>query len=328
MKAYGGRKMGEAEAELAKYMEYDPSKPPSTGAIDTGEGGTEQPGQPTTRDLLAVRNELKEQYMAAARLANRSDPAAWREAEQHWAHQLQSGASASLDKAIAALDNGDWGTVERALNHANGLIPNALLTDVDVADDGTITISGKDELTGEAVEDMTLTKKDLLELKVSMGDPTKALEIMNQKLSEAQARREAVLAAKREAAIDARDDADSRSKRRLEAAQAQEKLALANKHDRTLPGHTAEGQAESRLRSELLAQVKFVTESGAMNDDPALQHIYMRQQPELLRLANAVMAGGANPSDALAEAVDALRRYNTGADPTYNKQIDNILQGR
>lgn len=169
------RQYNKAQEALAQYLAYDPSQDPG-GAV------SDQPGTPTYRDLMGMRqeylNEAKRRMNKAGRMANDIE---WQTAaDKLWASDLATGFSKYANIAAAALESGDHDTVERALNHAAGLMPSGGAQRFKRNKDGNFEMTVTDETTGKDVEKRIVTPTDLRVLAASAGDPNKFLALSMQ----------------------------------------------------------------------------------------------------------------------------------------------------
>jgi len=172
------RQLNKAQDELAEYLLYDPD-------TDTGGATSSAPKKPTRRDLLATRQSYQEKYAAAmARLGKAkrmANDAEWSsKADAMWANDISKGFQKYANQAAAAIERGDMDAAERALNHADGLMPSGGASTFKRNKDGNFEMTSIDEVTGEVVEKRIVTPQDIRVLAAAAGDPAKFLELTNQ----------------------------------------------------------------------------------------------------------------------------------------------------
>lgn len=293
--AYSQRKMGQAEAELEKYMSYDPTT--AEGAIDADGNPTMK--QPNVTDLMALRRE----YNAAARLSG--DPDAIDRADERWATQLKTGANSYIDMAIRGLADGDHATVKRALEHAYGFVPNGLYAEVQVNDEGQVVVKGYNELNGEPVDEKVITAKELQAYKAYGLDPKTSLEWARQNTTDATELRQKTAEAQRQANLDVYDIAETKSK-------IKKNLSAADLDDRTDPNITGRGgdAMTQRIRVQTAMQTitKEAIEKAMMHQNPHVKNVAVRNGKEIHEVA--VKLALANPDKpfhtAASQAIDMV----------------------
>ena len=169
------RQLNKAQDELAEYLQYDPD-------TDTGGATSNAPNKPTQRDLLATRKAYQEKYAAAqARLdkAKRmANDVEWSsKADAQWVNDISKGFQKYANQAAAAVERGDMDAAERALNHADGLMPSGGASTFKRNKDGNFEMTSVDEVTGQIIEKRIVTPQDIRMLAAAAGDPAKFLEL-------------------------------------------------------------------------------------------------------------------------------------------------------
>lgn len=171
------RQLNKAQDELAEYLLYDPD-------TDTGGATSNAPNKPTQRDLLATRTAYQEKYAAAqARLGKAkrmANDVEWSsKADAQWANDISKGFQKYANQAAAAIERGDMDAAERALNHADGLMPSGGASTFKRNKDGNFEMTSVDEVTGEIIEKRIVTPQDIRILAAAAGDPAKFLDLTN-----------------------------------------------------------------------------------------------------------------------------------------------------
>lgn len=256
------RKVGKAEQELDQYLAYDPSQ--AKGAVD-GEGNS---GQPTLRDLHALRTEMRE----GARFAN--DPDYEDKADMRWAGRLKEGYNQYIDQARGFVQSGNHDAAARALEHAAGMMPNGQQYKVRRNKDGKLVAEGFDEFTGQPVEEKVMGEKELLRLKIMYDDPYKVLEILEAEGMKAYDRRQAGIDAALATKKRAEESAQARAELTKTESETVKNIADAGKSDKYQPytGSGGYGGGLSTSQQNSLNAVINRHRAESMNDAESPWH--------------------------------------------------------
>ena len=251
------RKVGKAEMELDKYLAYDPSQP--KGAVDSEENG----GQPTLRDLHALRTEMRE----GARYAN--DPDYEDKADMRWAMRLKTGYNQYIDQARGFAQSGDHAAAGRALEHAAGMMPNGQQYKVTYNDEGKLVAKGYDEYTGQELDQKVMDDKSILRLKIMYDDPYKVLEILEGEEQTAFARRQAMIESARAGRQEATDTAKTRSETQLNLAKVGSEQQKAGMYSRSPRPYVGGGSGSNSTRMNSIIRTIDQRYKLSMNDGDA-----------------------------------------------------------